>query len=59
MSYLHLPWGKSNASTGCLELSGYIVLAVFASHLTVLRALNSVSLVLLTYFVLGTGFQVP
>lgn len=57
MSYLHLPQSKSDANTGCLELSGYILFAVLPSlsHLTVLRSPNSLSLVLLTYLVLGAA----
>lgn len=34
MSCLHLPQGKSDASPGCLELSGYVLLcslAIFVS----------------------------
>lgn len=40
MSCLHLPQGKSDASPGCLELSGYLLfcsLAIFVSQLTVLK----------------------
>lgn len=50
MSYLHLPHSKSDANTGCLELSGHILFAVSpSSHLTVLRTPNSLSLAPLTY----------
>ena len=40
MSCLHLPQGKSDASPGCLELSGcvlFVVLPSFVSQLTVLK----------------------
>ena len=57
MSCLHLPQGKSDASPGCLELSGYLLfcsLAIFVSQLTVLKTflcLRSLSRVM--YWVLA------
>lgn len=60
MSCLPLPQGKSDASPGCLELSGYVLLCSLAIFVSADCAENfSLSSVPFASHVLGAGFHVP